>query len=75
MHAIRVIASFARPPGCPSLDIVGVVKTFIAPQAVRQVFSVLGSSKVLGSPLGLLSNLQAGVKVSEGAMHAVARHT
>lgn len=38
---------------------------------MRQVFSVLGSSKVLGSPLGLLSNLQAGVKVSEeGGMHA-----
>ena len=32
-------------------------------QALRQVFRLLGSSKLLGSPLGLFSNISAGVKV------------
>ena len=32
-------------------------------QALRQGLRVLGSSKLLGSPLGLFSNISAGVKV------------
>ena len=32
-------------------------------QAMRQVFRVMGGSKLLGSPVGLLSNIGAGIKV------------
>lgn len=32
-------------------------------QAVRQVLGIMGSSELLGNPVGLLVNIAAGVKV------------
>ncbi|CAM9933519.1 unnamed protein product [Scytosiphon promiscuus] len=48
---------FTRPE-----DLVETLGAHYKGQAVRQVLFLLGSSKVLGNPLGTLSNMQAGVK-------------
>lgn len=44
-------------------------------QAIRQVLFLMGSSEVLGNPLGTLSNIQAGVKVRREEHTQIRLHT